>query len=190
MGAFCAKGGDDSNEFKTIEKEGLLVVEFGDTTAHWSDIYPKADGFDAMNDDFSVKLKGIDSRHMAGWQPLAGIKFLFTNDTSTPWFETESMKKGKEGDIEELSHDVDPTREIREISMRLSLNNALCALIMTDEKGEAIVDIEWETCEFGREWKAYNIPSGHNIIGVQANTTSDGNTISRLAFVLRKIRNE
>ena len=190
MGACCATDSDSNQELRTIEDKGLLVIEFGDTTAHWSDIYPNADDFDSMKDDYSVKLKGIDSRHKSGWQPLAGIRFVFTNGTQTPWFETELAKKGEAGDIEELSDDIDTTREIREISMRLSLNNALCALNMTDEKGDSIVDIEWETCEHGREWKAYKIPPGHSIIGAQANTTNDGSTIQRLAFVLRKNRNE
>ena len=58
-------------------------------------------------------------------------------------------------DIEELCDEVDTTRPIREISMRVSLGHALCALTMADEKGEKIVDIEWENFDLGREWKTY-----------------------------------
>ena len=191
MGACCATDSDSNQELRTIEDKGLMVIEFGDATAHWSDIYPNADDFDAMKDDYSVKLKGIDSRHKSGWQPLAGIRFVFTNGSETPWFETEMCKKGEGEDIEELSsEDLDPTREIREISMRLSAGNALCALSIADDKGDSIIDIEWETFDLGREWKTYKIPPGHEIIGAQANTTNDKATITRLAFVLRKVRNE
>ena len=58
-------------------------------------------------------------------------------------------------DIEELSDEIDTTRPIREISMRVSLGNALCALTMADDKGENLVDIEWENFDLGREWKTY-----------------------------------
>ena len=60
-------------------------------------------------------------------------------------------KKGN--DIEVLYDEIDTTRTIREISMRVSMGNALCALTMADEKGENIVDIEWENFDLGREWK-------------------------------------
>ena len=139
-----------------------------------------------MKDDYSIKLKGIDSRHKSGYTPLAGIRLAFTNGGTTPWQETATSKKGEAADIEELSNDIDTSREIREISLRVSLGNAICALQMADEKGENLVDIEWENFDLGREWKSYKIPPGHEVIGVQSNTTNDDVNITRLAFVLRK----
>ena len=128
MGACCATDTDSNQELRTIEDKGLLVIEFGDQQAHWSDIFPNADDFDAMKDDYSIKLKGIDSRHKSGYTPLGGIRLAFTNGESTPWFETAQSKKGEAADMEELSHDVDTSREIREIAVRLTLGNAICAL--------------------------------------------------------------
>ena len=100
--------------------------------------------------------------------------------------ETSQSKKGGE-DIEELTHDVDMSREIREISVRISVGNAICALNLADEEGESILDIEWENFDLGREWKTYNVPAGHQVIGIQTNTTNDESNITRLGFVLRKI---
>ena len=128
MGACCATDSDSNQELRTIEDKGLLVIEFGDPQAHWSDIYPNTEEFDKIKDDYSIKLKGIDSRHKSGWTPLGGIRLVFTNDETTPWIETSTSKKGEAADIEELSHNIDTTREIREISLRTSLGNAICAL--------------------------------------------------------------
>ena len=95
MGACCATDSDSAQELRTIEDKGLLVIEFGDNQAHWSDLYPSADVYEAMKDDASIKLKGIDSRHRSGFTPLAGIRLIFTNGESTPWMETEMSKKGE-----------------------------------------------------------------------------------------------
>ena len=95
MGACCATDSDSNQELRTIEDKGLLVLEFGDSSAHWSDIYPSADAYEVMKDDASIKLKGIDSKHRSGFTPLAGIRLVFTNDQWTPWFETEMAKKGE-----------------------------------------------------------------------------------------------
>ena len=55
--------------------------------------------------------------------------------------------------MEEISTDVDSEREIREIAVRLSMGNQICALQLLDAEGEAIADIEWENFDLGREWK-------------------------------------
>ena len=59
-------------------------------------------------------------------------------------------------------------------------------LYMIDDKGESIVDIEWENFDLGRQWKKAKVPEGHDIIGVQVNTTSKEDVITKLAFVLSK----
>ena len=58
---------------------------------------------------------------------------------------------------------------------------------MADENGELIVDIEWENLDVCREWKAHRVPEGHEIIGLQTNSTNDPSIITRLGFVLRKV---
>ena len=80
MGACCATDSDSNQELRTIEDKGLLVLEFGDNSAHWSDIYPTADAYEAIKEDANIKLRGIDSRHRSGFTPLAGIRLTFTND--------------------------------------------------------------------------------------------------------------
>ena len=81
MGACCATDSDSAQELRTIEDKGLVVYEFGDSTAHWSDIYPNADQMDAIKGDDSIKLKGIDSKHHRGYTPLSGIRLVFSNDS-------------------------------------------------------------------------------------------------------------
>ena len=86
-----------------------------------------------------------------------------------------------------MKEEIDTSRAVREIAVRLSPTNAMCALTMNDENGDPIVDIEWENLDVCREWKKHTIPEGHEIIGLQTNTTNDQNMITRLGFVLRKI---
>ena len=186
MGACCATDSDSAQELKTIEDKGLLVLEFGNAQAHWSDVFPDAEALLAINDDPTVQLKGIDSKHKSGYTPLSGIRLHFTNDTSTPWFETQLSKKGVDAGIDELCDDLDTSRAIREVSIRLTPSDAICALKLSDDKGEDIVDIEWENFDLCREWKAYQVPEGHELIGMQANTLNDPANITRLAFIFRK----
>merc|ERR1712179_712732 len=118
--------------------------------------------------------------------PLSGIRLSFTDDSSTPWFQT-SLKDVPEEDVEELSDDIDPSREIREITARTStVGNAICALNFSDAEGETILEIEWENFDLGRETKSFPVPAGHEIIGVQANCVNEDKNISRIGFVLRK----
>ena len=187
MGACCANDSDGAQELRTIEEKGLLVLEFGDSSAHWSDVYPGPEELLKIQADPSVKLKAVDSKHKSGYTPLSAIRLRFTNDEETDWFETELAKKGVDGGIDELCDDVDQTRAIREVAIRLTPGNAMCALKFSDEKGDDILDIEWENFDLCREWKAYQVPEGHELIGMQANCTNDPNNITRLAFVFRKV---
>merc|ERR1712083_1010633 len=109
-----------------------------------------------------------------------------SNDETSPWFETQYSKNGNPDDIEELATDVDTSREIREISVRISMGNAICALDMSDGQGESLCEVEWENFDMGREWKTTEVPAGYEVVGIQANTTNDENNITRLGFVLRK----
>ena len=187
MGACCATDSDSAQELRTIEDKGLLVIEFGDSTAHWSDIYPSADQLEELKKDASLKLKGIDSKHVKGYTPLSGIRLSFTDGSSSPWMQT-SLKDVLADDIEEVSDDIDTEREIREISMRVStVGNAICALDFSDAQGETIFEFEWENFDLGREWKTFPVPAGYTIVGIQANTTNEANNITRLGFVLSKV---
>ena len=62
----------------------------------------------------------------------------------------------------------------------------MCALKFSDEKGEDICDIEWENFDLMREWKAFAIPEGYQLIGMMANTCADDAHIKKLAFVFLK----
>ena len=186
MGACISNEGERAPEIKTIEDTGLLVFEFGDLQAPWTDAFPDPEGLIAINNDPTVRVSGIDSRHKSGYTPLSGIRLAFTNGTSTEWFETTASKQGPDAGIDELCDEVDTSRDIREVSLRLSPSNAICAMKLTDEKGDDIADIEWENFDLCREWKAYQVPEGHDLIGLRANTIADTNNITRLAFVFRK----
>ena len=78
--------------------------------------------------------------------------------------------------------------DIKEIAVRLTTGNAICALSMTDTEDENIMDIEWENCDIGRSEVVYAVPEGHELIGLQANTTASSEFITRLAFVFKKIK--
>ena len=186
MGACCATDSDGAQELRTTEDKGLLVIEFGDSTAHWSDIYPSADQLANLK-DANLKLNGIDSKHVKGYTPLSGIRLNFDDGSSSPWMQT-SLKDVPADDIEEVSLDIYNEREIREISMRIStVGNAICALEFSDDLGATIFEIEWENFDLNREWKTFPVPAGYTIVGIKANTTNEPNNITRLGFVLSKV---
>ena len=66
MGACCATDSDNKMELRTINDSGLLLIEFGDSSAHWSDIYPQADIYDGIKADPSIKLASIDTKNKGG----------------------------------------------------------------------------------------------------------------------------
>ena len=78
------------------------------------------------------------------------------------------------------------TRAIRKIGVRMSIGDAICALVLLDEKEDSIVEIEWENCEFGRYWVVEDVPADYGLIGLRANTTADPGIITRLGFVFKK----
>ena len=63
------------------------------------------------------------------------------------------IKNANKKDIEETNCSLDITKSIRKIGVRLSLDNSICALNLTDENGDDIYDVEWENFDLGRQWK-------------------------------------
>ena len=76
MGACC--GTDTDSKTRTIENKELLVIEFGDSLAQWPNFYPEI----GTREEFvkNIRVKGIGSKHISGFTPLAGIRLTFTND--------------------------------------------------------------------------------------------------------------
>lgn len=89
-------------------------------------------------------------------------------------------------DIEEHDDDIDPTRVIKSIGVKLSSGNAICELNLADQNDEEIVDIEWENCYVGRSWKVKYIPEGHELIGMVTHTKDKSKLITRMGFICRK----
>ena len=96
------------------------------------------------------------------------------------------IKNANKKDIEETNCSLDITKSIRKIGVRLSLDNSICALNLTDENGDDIYDVEWENFDLGRQWKVQNVPAGHEIIGLAVNTKNDENNITRIGFICLK----
>ena len=149
----CYDSEKDPNEFKTVEDDSLLVLEFGDSSLGWNVGYPQGSDLIQVKGDSSVRLTGIDSKHKKGYTPLGAIRLAFSNGQDTDWFSTSKCKKDSGEDMEEISTDVDSEREIREIAVRVSIGNQICAMQLLDKDGEVIADIEWENFDLGREWK-------------------------------------
>ena len=144
-----------NSPLKSNNQNGLLILDFGDSKAPYSDVFPGPEELKALSDDPNVRLQKIESKHKSGYTPLSGIRLHFTNGTSTPWFQTDMAALGSTDVIDTLESEVDPERAIREISIRMTQVDTMCALKLSDEKGEDIVDIEWENFDLCREWKAF-----------------------------------
>ena len=183
-----AKDKEDADEKPgPVIDDGLLVLEFGNHAAEWTDIYPCMGGVSKTSEGATVKLKSIDSKHVGGCRPLSAIRLIFTNDTCTPWFETKTAKEEDSNDIEERNGaEIDMSRSIRQVSARVSLGNAICALNLADEKDDTLFEIEWETFDLGRQWKTYKVPEDHEIIGIAVNATEHQENITRLGFICKK----
>ena len=78
-------------------------------------------------------------------------------------FQTEKAKR-KDPLIQLKTVDVDTSKTIAEISMKVSDGNYLNGLRLIDTKGEFVVDVEWDGAEEdedeGAEWITNEIPVG------------------------------
>ena len=171
------------SEFAKFEKE-LVVLDFGCAKADWTQKYPLMQNYKQYYTK-DIKLVSISSKHKDGFQPLSGIQFHFSDHRSTGWFETE-ICEDEGANIEEMHNHIDPTRTIGSIAVKLAKNNAICELELADEKDKTIIDIEWENCLEGRDWKVKYVPKGHQLIGLMAHTKNESNLITRLGFVFWK----
>ena len=76
---------------------------------------------------------------------MTALQLLFTNRTTsnqTPLFEDPNTKD--EG-FELQTIEIDQTRQIRQISLKVSNNCCLNGLRLIDEMGDYIVDVTWST---------------------------------------------
>ena len=73
---------------------------------------------------------------------LCGIRFVFTNGQKSTLFQTSQPKKL--GSIEELKTiKIDPSKKIRQVSMKVWNGFAISGMRLIDEEGEHIVDLNW-----------------------------------------------
>ena len=114
---------------------------------------------------------------------LSGIQLKFTNGFSTPMFETQLAK---DDNHEMKKVPVDPTREIRRVKVRYEefpdRNTYIHGLAMEDKESNKIVDLIF--ANYRSRETTETIAEGHHIIGLQVNTKSHPDHISRLGFVV------
>ena len=82
------------------------------------------------------------------------------------------------------SCEVDTAKSISRISMRVKKStNQLCAMKLTDDKGESIVEVKWFN-DTKAEWINRNVPAGQEIIGLYMSKSGDMEWIQSLGFIV------
>jgi len=101
---------------------------------------------------------------------LSGIQLEFTNGKQTPMFQTEKAKR-KDPLIQLKKVNVDTSKTIAAIAMKVADGNYLNALRLIDTDGEFVVDVSWDGAEEDEdagEWIRNEVPIGQEIIGIQS----------------------
>ena len=99
---------------------------------------------------------------------------MFSNEVETPLYEDEGYKQD---DFMWKFIDIDPSRQIRSISVRSDVAGWIFGLRLMDENGENIVDANWNKVEDG-DWVTKDIPAGEEIIGIKCD-----DQIKRIGFM-------
>ena len=105
---------------------------------------------------------------------LTALELLFSNEVETPLYEDEGYKQD---DFMWKFIDIDPSRQIRSISVRSDVAGWIFGLRLMDENGENIVDANWNKVEDG-DWVTKDIPAGEEIIGIKCD-----DQIKRIGFM-------
>ena len=99
---------------------------------------------------------------------LSGIQLEFTNGHTTPMFQTEKAKR-KDPLIQLKTVNVDTSKTIAAIAMKVAEGNYLNGLQLIDTEGEFVVDVTWDGAEEDEdagEWIRNEVPIGQEIIGI------------------------
>ena len=116
--------------------------------------------------DRLIKLKTIRYKQYY-FGELAGIQFEFTNGIKTPMFETERAKR-KDPLIELKTLNIDTTKTIAKICMKVSDGSYINGLRLIDNKGSYVVDVSWDDITNEGDWVEKEIPKGQEIVGIQS----------------------
>ena len=140
------------------------LIDFGDQNEDWNNIYPTKEQIEKHPRDRLIKLKTIRYKEYY-FGELSGIQFEFTNGIKTPMFETERAKR-KDPLIELKTIEIDTSKTIGRICMKVSDGSYINGLRLVDNNGNYIVDVNWDEITNEGEWIEHEIPEGHEIIGI------------------------
>ena len=82
-------------------------------------------------------------------------------------FDTERAKR-KDPLIELKTIDIDTSKTIARICMKVSDGSYINGLRLVDDNGNYIVDVNWDEITNEGEWIEHVVPEGHEIIGIQS----------------------
>ena len=123
-------------------------------------------------------MRAIEVKQLYDQYFMSGIRLIFDDGTKTPWLQTESAKNEKAKLIE--FGDI----QISAISVNVAYGRVYCGIRLFNENMDISVNEElYNKC--GGTWtKPQKIPSGLQVIGLNANVPSDSKYIKSLGFIL------
>ena len=108
--------------------------------------------------DRQIKLRGIAWKNNTS---LSGLQLLFTNGVKSPMFQKDAVSQIEPTGFWAIkSCEIDAAKSISRISMKVKKStNQLCAMKLSDDKGEVIAETKWFN-DTKAEWINRNIPAG------------------------------
>ena len=156
------------------------MAEFGEKSFDFDGSYPNQQDFTAMPRSKRIKLKAIHFKHWNNIRNLSGIQLEFTSGVKSDMLETEQVKNNERHLTSTI--DIDYTRTIAKVSMKVVSGSYIAGLRLIDKDEEYIVNETWNQ-QFGGVWVTAKIREGMEIIGVKCCLVGTNiGCINRLAF--------
>lgn len=96
----------------------------------------------------------------------------------------DTMQERKKIYNEVITSQVETSRPVRYISMKVYKGCSIRGIRLADANGDYLLDVTWYANGNEGSWVTHTIPNGSEIIGLKCNTCSNPSNILRIGFVL------
>ena len=107
-----------------------------------------------------IKLCRINYKNFDDQYAMCGIQLEFTNGYKTPFPLTDICKDYPRWEVKSI--DIDPTKTIKHVLVKISFGKYIDGIKMLDKDGNYIVDVQWSSFDEpqGSDWIVQEIPEG------------------------------
>ena len=116
------------------------MIEFGWTENDWDSEWPQEKDISQFPSYKKIKLSALKYKHINNADELCGLQLVFTNGMSSDLYETSEAKE-RESDLKTIQ--IDTSKEIRQVSMKIWNGFAIKGLRLTDGDGNNLINLNW-----------------------------------------------